>query len=92
MHVVGPTGAHGPQPVAAPHAVRPQNVEAPPQSSAPVDELEISDHGRLLEAARQLPDIRADKVAAIRAALADGTYDIQSRLEAAVERLLDEIA
>jgi negative regulator of flagellin synthesis FlgM len=92
MHVYGPTGAHGPQPVPAPHAARPHTVEAPPASSTPVDELHLSDHGRLLEAARQLPEIRAQRVAEIRAALAEGTYDIESRLEAAVDRLLDEIA
>ena len=37
-------------------------------------------------------DIRADRVQALRAAIASGTYETENRLSAAIDRLLDEVA
>jgi negative regulator of flagellin synthesis FlgM len=41
---------------------------------------------------RDLPDIRADRVAEIRAAIEEGVYETDEKLELAVGRLLDEIS
>jgi negative regulator of flagellin synthesis FlgM len=90
MHVYGPTHVHGPQPLEGPHAPRPQPA-APPSAAQPVDELALSEGAQLVDRVQQLPEIRADRVAAIRAELAAGTYLTPDRLDAAVERLLDEI-
>lgn len=45
----------------------------------------------MVSRARELPDIRADKVASIKAQIANGTYDTDAKMEMALSRLLDEI-
>jgi flagellar biosynthesis anti-sigma factor FlgM len=55
------------------------------------DEVNISDTARLVEQAKQAPDIRQDRVQAIRAQIASGTYETSGKLGTAVSRLLDEI-
>jgi negative regulator of flagellin synthesis FlgM len=47
--------------------------------------------GQLLDKVQELPDIRSDLVARIRAEIAAGTYETEEKLEIALERLLDEI-
>lgn len=58
---------------------------------SPRDEVSISSAARLLEQARIDPNIRAERLAEIRTAIANGTYETPAKLEAAVERLLDEV-
>jgi negative regulator of flagellin synthesis FlgM len=41
---------------------------------------------------RDLPDIRAERVAEIRAAIEAGVYETDEKLDIAVGRLLDEIS
>jgi negative regulator of flagellin synthesis FlgM len=91
MHIYGPTHVHGAQSIGAPHSARNAQPVAPPSSTPVNDELQISDAARLLEQSRQLPEIRQDRVDAIRAQLASGTYETQDKLQTAVTRLLDEI-
>ncbi len=55
------------------------------------DEVNISDAARLVEQAKQAPDIRQDRVQAIRAQIASGTYETAGKLNVAVDRLLNEI-
>ncbi len=91
MHIYGPAHLHGPQQVGPPHGSR-ASQPAAQQDSTPInDELEISDAARLVEQAQAVPEIRQDRVAAIRAQIAEGTYETQEKLDIAVERLLDEI-
>jgi negative regulator of flagellin synthesis FlgM len=91
MQIYGPAHLHGAQPLNAPHSSR---ISGPAQSnsSAPIqDEVTISDAARLAEQAREMPEIRQDLVARIRAQIADGTYETSDKLNVAMERLLDEI-
>jgi negative regulator of flagellin synthesis FlgM len=55
------------------------------------DEVDISDAARLVEQVQQMPEIREDRVEAVRRQIADGTYETGDKLNIAVERLLDEI-
>jgi negative regulator of flagellin synthesis FlgM len=92
MQVYGPTHLHGAQPINPPHAARPTPPAAEVNSSSPIsDEVQISDAARLIEQTQQLPDVRQDRVAAIRAQIAQGTYETPDKLDVAVSRLLDEI-
>ena len=59
--------------------------------SSPVDRVEISEMGQLLSTIDPGTDIRIDKVMEIREALANGTYDIESKLETTIDRLMDEL-
>jgi negative regulator of flagellin synthesis FlgM len=61
------------------------------QSQGIQDELQLSDAAQLIEQTRDVPDIRYDRVAQIRAEIAAGTYETDEKLEMAVGRLLDEI-
>lgn len=80
------------------HPVQPssrfnQNIQQPPKASSPhgPDQLEISQEAQLISQAREVPEVRADRVAAIKAEIQNGTYETQEKLDIALERLLDEI-
>jgi negative regulator of flagellin synthesis FlgM len=77
-----------------------QNISSKPvakpaeaQTSAPArgaDKLELSGVGHLLKALKT-NDIRADKVASVKAQIADGTYESDKKLDVAADRLLDDL-
>jgi anti-sigma28 factor (negative regulator of flagellin synthesis) len=64
-------------------------ADAPKQMPA-TDKLELSGASHLLKSL-QKNDIRADKVAEIKAQIEAGTYDDEKKLDAAVDRLLDDL-
>lgn len=45
-----------------------------------------------VERARQLPDVRWDKVQALRVAIASGRYDLEGRLDQLIDRVPQELA
>jgi negative regulator of flagellin synthesis FlgM len=91
MHIYGPSQLHGPQSIGSPHGARP--AQSMTRSEAPqiADEVDISEAARLVEQIQQMPDIREDRVDAVRQQIADGAYETSDKLNAALERLLDEI-
>ncbi len=98
MQIYGPAQVHGPQAISGPHTARAAKSSSPVESSAIYDEVNISDSAhsvfdsaRLVEQAKQAPDIRQDRVNSIRAQIASGTYETSGKLDTAVSRLLDEI-
>lgn len=91
MHIYGPSQMHGPQSIGAPHGVKSAQPTTRPEAAQIADEVEISDAARLVEQVHQMPDIREDRVAAVRQQIAAGTYETDDKLNAALERLLDEI-
>ena len=76
--------------VAAPRLARPREVAADP-GAVPVDRVEISETGQLLATLEHPEDIRADKVAAIREAIQNGTYETDEKIDLTVSRLLDAL-
>lgn len=68
-----------------------QSVNAQSATSVPVDQLNISAEAQLLSTQATGSEIRADKVADIRAQIASGQYETAEKLDAAVGRLLNEI-
>jgi negative regulator of flagellin synthesis FlgM len=92
MQIYGPAHLHGPQSVGSPHSVRAIRPNTSVESKPIQDEVNISDTARLVEQVKQAPDIRADRVQALRTQIANGTYDTSGKnLEVAISRLLDEI-
>ena len=55
------------------------------------DRVELSEHARLLDRLRQMPDVRSELVSTVRQAITDGTYDTPEKLDPAVARLLDDL-
>lgn len=92
MYIYGTAHVHAAQPLNAPH--RAGAAQAPTNSpySGGVDQLDISPEADFVAQARDLPEIREDRVASIRAQIADGTYETPEKLDMALSRLLDEIA
>jgi negative regulator of flagellin synthesis FlgM len=57
----------------------------------PVDSLEISAEAQMLSTTGAT-DIRADRVADLRAQIASGEYETPEKLDAAVSRMFEEFA
>ena len=91
MHIYGPSQMHGPQSLHAPHAVRSAQPMNRPEAPQIADEVDISAAARQMEQVRQMPEMREDRVEAVRRQIAAGTYETSDKLNVAVERLLDEI-
>ena len=66
-------------------------LEQASRAAGASDQVEISEMGRLLDQISRLPEIREEKITAIRQAIADGVYETPEKLEIAVEKLLSEI-
>ena len=56
-----------------------------------VDQLDISPEADLASRISGMPEMRTDRVAEIRAQIASGAYETDAKLDAALDRLLDEI-
>jgi negative regulator of flagellin synthesis FlgM len=93
MQIYGPTSVHGPQGISAPHALRGATGATPARSSSSIsDELHISDSARIADQLSNIPDIRQDRVNSIRSQIAQGTYDTDEKMSAALDSFLNEIA
>jgi negative regulator of flagellin synthesis FlgM len=62
------------------------------RSAQPQDQLTLSPEALLASRIQQLPEIRNDKVAEIRAQIESGKYESAEKLDVALDRLLDELA
>lgn len=92
MYIYGTSQLHTAQPLAAPHRMAPAQAARSPYSSSGIDQLDISPEADFVAQARDLPDIREDRVAQIRDQIRSGAYETPEKLDLALSRLLDEIA
>ena len=90
MQIHGPSQVHGPQDVKGPHAGR-SNAKPSPASAAPSDRVDISPAAEAAIEAAEQGGIRGDLVARVRGEIAAGTYETPEKIDAALNRLLDEI-
>lgn len=76
-------------------ATNANSIATETNSLAPVDQLDLSPEaqalGQAIGADQPSSDIRTDKVAALRRAIAEGTYDTPEKMSLALDRLLDQI-
>ena len=91
MQIYGTAHIHAAQPLAAPHRTPPAQAAPSTCETYGVDQLDISPEADFVSQVRDLPDVRTDKVAAIKAQIQAGTYDTDEKLDIALSRLLDEI-
>jgi len=91
MQIQGMAHIHAAQPMNAPHRTLVGEATAASDAFAPVDQLDISHEADLASRLQDVPGIREDRVAAIRAQIETGVYETDDKLDAAVSRLLDEI-
>jgi negative regulator of flagellin synthesis FlgM len=91
MHIHGTTHIHGPHGINAPHA--PFKGTAPPTpATKSTDRVDISAAAEAAIQAAESGKIRQGLVDRLRAQIAAGTYETPDKLDAAVARMLDEIA
>ena len=91
MKIGGTSDVNGPQRIYPRQGKGAEPGPAPRQPAPPSDRVEISDAARLSEALSRIPDIRLDKVAAARQLIAAGQMDTPQRMDAAIDRLLNEL-
>ena len=91
MQIHGTSNIHGPQPINPPHRTQGAAPSSNTTQAQQTDQLDISREADLVSRAREVPSVRAERVAAIRAEIQAGTYETEQKLETAVGRLLDEL-
>ncbi|UCG16512.1 MAG: flagellar biosynthesis anti-sigma factor FlgM [Phycisphaerales bacterium] len=85
-----PTGPVQRNEASAPPAVAEPGDQVGP-GRAEDDRVELSELGQLLASARDLPDIRMDKVIAVREQIRAGTYETPDKIEITANRLLRDL-
>ncbi len=91
MEVSGASAVNSTLPVNRPPAAEPVKPTPQVAPATPQDEVEISAAGRTLGELSQSSEIRQERLAQIKAAIDDGTYESQEKFEIAMSRLLDRI-
>ncbi|MBB6429718.1 flagellar biosynthesis anti-sigma factor FlgM [Algisphaera agarilytica] len=70
-------------------------IERPAASSTDVsrgsDQIELSDTAKILAKLADIPEVREDLVARVRAEIANGTYESDAKLNAAIEGLAQDL-
>jgi negative regulator of flagellin synthesis FlgM len=90
MNIFGVFSTQGSQGLGAVKGVEAAKSAAPQQGVGEVhDAVTLSVDA--VKAAGATSDIRFDRVAAIKAAIADGSYETPDKLDAALDRLLDRL-
>ncbi len=82
-------GIQGPQPI---QPSRPPGVRKP--SATPrtprLDKANISIEARLLDKLRRMPEVREEKIEALKKEIAAGDYETEERLKAAIDRFFSD--
>jgi len=92
MQIYGLSHLHGAQSISGPHPMQAAEATQQADSWLGVDQLDISPEAELVSRVRDLPDVRTDRVAELRAQIATGVYESEAKLDVALGRLLDELA
>ena len=65
--------------------------EAPAPIRRGTDQVQLSEVARLLQKLRDLPEVREDLVARVKAEIEQGTYETEDKLDAALNELAGDI-
>jgi negative regulator of flagellin synthesis FlgM len=92
MHIQGTSHVHGAHGINAPHSVHRSQATQNTTAGATVDRVDISAAAEAASRAAETRGVRHDLVNSIRAQIAAGTYETPGKLDAALERMFDEMA
>ncbi len=81
MQINGPSHIHGAQSLSGPHRSQGISPQKTPPSLHGADQIDISAEAEMVSRMGDLPDIRADKVAEIRAQIDAGVYETDAKLD-----------
>jgi negative regulator of flagellin synthesis FlgM len=90
MKIRGPEGVGGTEPIQNVGPARARAVQGV-SAATHVDRVEISEMAVFLDKISRLPDVRQEKVQAVRDQIARGTYETPDKVEKAVEELMKEL-
>ena len=91
MEIYGPSHVHGPQSIKAAQRLQTTQQADVINDNAPLDRVDISAEADFVSQVHDLPDVRTERVADIRAQIDAGVYQTDEKLDVALGRLLDEI-
>ena len=91
MQIHGPSQVHGPQGINAPHFTQRTPASTATAASGGVDRVEISQAAEAAIKASETGGVRQELVNNIRSQITAGTYDTPDKMNAAMERLLDQM-
>jgi negative regulator of flagellin synthesis FlgM len=91
MNINGPSQVHGAQSINPPHFTQRTQSAQGTSATSQTDRVEISQAAQAAMNASDAGGIRHDLVNQIRSQIAAGTYDTPDKMNAAVDRLLDQI-
>ena len=89
-NIYGINGFRGAQPINSAMNKGSGPAKSSPASTGRSDQVEISNVARFLSKISQMPEIRAEKVEEIRQSIAQGNYDTDEKLSAALDNFLNE--
>ena len=97
MQIYGPYRVSSTQPNAPAQRTQPQKPVDNSAKAEPTDQLDLSSHATGINrvSATEIAgngEIRIDRVAEIRRQIADGTYDSPEKIDAALDKFLDQYA
>ncbi len=92
MQVFGPSSVQSSRAITQNLQTSSVRGAAAPAQLDTVDQLELSGEAQRLSQVQTAPDIRADRVAEIRAQIQAGKYESLEKVSVAVDRLLNELA
>ena len=97
MQIYGPYRVTSPQPNSPAQRNQPQKPVDHSTKAAPTDQLDLSSQATGVNrvSATEIAgngEIRIDRVAEIRRQIADGSYDTAEKLDAALDKFLDQYA
>ena len=84
--------AGGPASVPSHSAADSDRFDSSISSFAGEDRVEVSNFARYLDQIRRLPEVRLDRIAAARRAIAEGLYESEEVLDRTIERMTEEEA
>lgn len=90
MKIRGPAGVGGTDPIQNATPVQSKAIQGT-SAATHVDRVEISEMALFLDKISRLPDIRREKVEAVREQIARGTYETPEKMEKAIENLMREL-
>ena len=90
MQINGIGNVQGPQQIRPTQSIEQTKATEDAQLHT-ADQVEISAEADMISRVHELPEIRTDRVAEIRAQIEAGTYETEEKLDLAVGRLLDEL-
>ncbi len=84
-------GVSGPDPI-QPNRISASRIRPAASQPSKTDRADISESAQFLAKLRDVPPIREEKVAALRALIASGQYETSERIAGAVDKLLEELS